>query len=245
MTEPGIADEWAARVPKDHLHRLVDVENMLLINNDRNVRRLEPRLEGAGWRIAWLTVFALLAVSPLAAPVVFSSGSFRGTSREYDAGWAYPTAAAVCWIGLVVVGIWLVEWRRRRPVRHRDPNAAKLAVVYVISTGFALSAAHGRAETVDGSIGWYVVPMWILLPASLATAVYQYRSPADPAWPNSPLKAAKTRVDVRRIHPDDQAWLLEERDRALRVLADRGMLEGGSPDELANRPLGQLHLPQR
>lgn len=234
MPDQGIAVAWAERVSRHDPHALVHVEDVLLTNLPRNRKRLRHGLKGGFRAVAWLTVFALLAVSPLAAPVVFSSGRWWGTTREYDAGWAYPAAATVSWIGVLVLAIYYAQWRRQRPVRLRDSNGTKFAVMYVVSTLLALWFAHSASETFDGSIGWYVLPLWILLPLSVLSVVYQVRSPANPVSEN--------RLDVSRIHREDQAWLLEERDQALRVLANRGLLEGASPDELAARPLGELHL---
>jgi len=57
------------------------------------------------------------------------------------------------------------------------------------------------------------------------------------------LDKRKWRFDVQPLHPEDRAWMMQERDCAVRILIERGLYEGTSAEELAKGPLGQLHLP--
>lgn len=248
MTDPAVADrdggravEWAESITEYHPHGLADIENVVLFNDTLNSRQLRHGASLRFWANCWSELSIALWAAPVAAPVVFTSGRWWGTTREYSAWWAYPAAAVVSWIGILVLGIFYLRWRRHRGFRNSVATA--ITVVYVVSTALALLASYRLAGTYDGSIGWYVTPMWILLVLSVVSSVYMVRSPESRAW-DSLMSSGKKRLPVDRIHADDRAWLLQERGRVIRVLDERGLLEGGeTPEELAARPLGELHLP--
>lgn len=248
MTDPTNADrgggravEWAESITEYHPHGLADIENVVLFNDKVNGRQLQHGTSLRFWANCWSELSIALWAAPVAAPVVFTSGRWWGATREYSAWWAYPAAAVVSWIGILVLGIFYLRWRRGG--RFRNGAATAITVVYVVSTALALLAGYRLAGTYDGSIGWYVTPMWIFLLLSIVSVVYMVRSPESRAW-DSLLSSGKKRLPVDRIHADDRAWLLEERGRVIRVLADRGLLEGSKmPEELETRPLGELHLP--
>ena len=240
--ERGRTVAWAEYVPKFYEPGLADLENVLLINDRFNLRRLKHKVRGRVRRVALLQFLAFFLGAPLANLPVFSSGRWWGTTREYGAWWAYPTAAIVSCIGVAALAFYYWRWSRQR-VRFRNQAVLNVCVVYVVFTVPGLVAAYRLADTFDGSIGWYVAPMWIFLLLTIASVVYMVRSPANPAW-DTLLSGGKRRLRADCIHEEDRAWLLEERGRAIRVLADRGLLEGGeTPEELAARPLGELHLP--
>lgn len=240
--ERGRAVAWAERVTKDHDHGLADLENVLLANDGVNLRRLKHKMRGRVWMGFLFQCSILFYAAPLANFVVFSSGRWWGTTREFGAWWAYPTAAIVSCVGVAALAFYYWRWSRQR-VRFRNSAALNVCMVYVVFTVLGLVAAYRLAGTFDGLIGWYVTPMWVFLVLSIASVVYMVRSPVNPAW-DTLMSGGKRRLRVDRIHEEDRAWMLEERGRAIRVLAERGLLEGDeTPEELASRPLGELHLP--
>src|SRR5699024_2519699 len=221
----GRAVAWAERVTGRHMHGLADLENVLLANDRVTLRRLKHKVKGRVWG-EWLFQCSVLFYGvPLANVVVFTSCRWWGTTREYGAWWAYPTAAIVSCIGVAVLAFYYWRWSRQR-VRFRNAAALSLCMVYVVGTGLGLAAAYRLAGTFDGSIGWYVTPMWIFLLLSIVSVVYMFRSPKNPAW-DTLMAGGKRRLRVDRIHEEDRAWLLEERGRAIHTLAERGLLEGG------------------
>lgn len=217
---------------------LANLENILLTNHKPNRKRLEHGIRRRYWAGALAQLYVLLIAIPLAPAVVFTSGRWWGTTRTYDPYLAYPASAFSGCVGLVVLGVFLHRWRRQR---LRDYVATVASCLYIAFTAVGLWFAHDRADSFDGPIGWYVAPLWVLLPLSVATACYQLMSPRNEAWDHL-LAEDRTRFDVRRLHPDDQVRMLEERDQAVRILVERGLLTGVDPDELASRPLGRLHL---
>src|SRR5699024_5313403 len=162
-------------------------------------------------------------------------------THRYSAGWAYPTAAAGGVLGIAVLSMFFARWFRQR-VRLRGRLAPTFCVLYVIAGVLGVYRAQSDAGTFEGTVGWYLAPMWFFLILSVASLVYQFRSPHNPAWDHI-IDKRKWRFDVQRLHPADRAWMMQERDCAVRILIERGLYEGASAEELAKRPLGELHLP--
>lgn len=226
-------------VPRDILSVL---ENLLLYNTKANLRRLRHPVRGRRWAGFWFQMCPLYLGAPIVTFFAFTTGRWFGTTHVYAAWWAYP-AAAICSVwGILVLVAFYVRWRGQR-VRLRGRVAPTLSILYAITAALALSRAYAFASTFSGSIAWYVVPIWGFLFGALASAIYQYRSPKRAAW-DWLIDTGGRRLDVRRVHPDDQRMLLEERNRALRILDERGFLpEASAREDLERRPLGELHLP--
>ncbi|NYF98790.1 hypothetical protein [Janibacter cremeus] len=243
--EKGDVLGWAGEVSREDPHGLIELEDELLTPaaDDRyewseatrsNWRRNAGPLPWALVKLVFMLLVPLLwlaAIAPIYGPVGFTNGSYRGMEREFSASGAYPVSALCFTYGLVVLGYCYWVWRKDH-VRY--PVATTFAWIYLVCAGLTLPLAYGNAESFAGSIGLYVAPMWALLVASVATLVYQYRSPGG--------VRVGSRVKVALLAEEDRAMLVGVRREALQVLADRGLLEGGSVEELSDRPLGELHV---
>lgn len=225
---------WAKRVSRYDPHGLTDLEDVLLAPSLPNVRRFSKAAQSAFWRRYWGRVpFLLAMIAPLYGPVGFSSGSYRGMERNVSTSEAYPVSALTFSLGIAALVFWYLKWRRNG--RLRDGLALTMAVVYVVCAVITLPLAFGFSDSFRGGIVIYVIPMVVLLVLALITAVYQGMSPRPPVDETKRLKP-ETLTD------EDREFLLNERREALGALADRGLLEGGSVEELAGRPLGELHV---
>lgn len=228
--------------PLDTASVLAGLENVLLKDNRSNRARLQHQPSGRIRRQAMRQGASIMLSIPLLIPVLW-----LGTATTPDASWPYPTTAVVSCIGALVIGSFHLGWRRRH-LRH--DVFAVMSVLYTVSTGLGLGVAVLRPKTFQDPIGWFTVPVWILLALCIHSAMRQYTSPRDPAWGHllslrSALSPNRVRFEVDRLHPTDQRRMLEERDQAVRVMVERSLLTDIDPDELATRALGELHLEPR
>lgn len=239
--DPRRAVRWADHVTSEHQHSPADLENVLLANDRWNLSRLKHKVRGR-YRAAFLgQMYIAFCGAPLVVFLVFTSGRWWGTTHTYSASWAYPVAAAAAILGVLVLAVFFLRWFTQR-VRLRGRLAPTFCVLYVIAGGFGLFRAYNLAPSFDGDILPYVIPMWAFFLLSVATLVYQFRSAYNPAWDHI-IDKRKWRLDVRRIHPEDQAWMLQEREYAVRIMIERGFWDGMTAEDLVTRPLGELHLP--
>ena len=239
--DPRRAVRWADHVTVQHQHSLADLENVLLADDRWNHRRLQHQVCGRIRAALVRQLYIVLCGAPLVVFLAFTTGRWWGTTHRYSAGWAYPTAAAGGVLGIAVLSMFFARWFRQR-VRLRGRLAPTFCVLYVIAGVLGVYRAQSDAGTFEGTVGWYLAPMWFFLILSVASLVYQFRSPHNPAWDHI-IDKRKWRFDVQRLHPADRAWMMQERDCAVRILIERGLYEGASAEELAKRPLGELHLP--
>lgn len=150
--------------------------------------------------------------------------------RSFSASGAYPVSALCFAYGLAVLGYFYWVWREDHV---RNSAATTFSWNYLVSAVLTLPLAYSHADSVSDGIWLYVAPIWALLVAAVATLVYQYRSP------RGVRVGPRLRLDF--VAEEDRTMLLGVRREALQVLSDRGLLEGGSVDELSARPLGKLH----
>ncbi|NYF98755.1 hypothetical protein [Janibacter cremeus] len=243
--EKGDVLGWAGEVSREDSHGLVELEDELLIpaafdrydwgeatrsSFRRNGGPLPWVLAKAGFMLL-VPLLWLASVAPIYGPVAFTNGSYRGMEREFSASGAYPVTALCFAYGLLVLGYLYVRWREDH---DRVSGATTLGWIYVVCAVLTLPLAYGNADSLSGGIGLYVAPMWTVLVASVVTLVYQYRSPRG--------VRVGPRLKTALLEGEDRAMLLDVRREALQVLADRGLLEGGSVEELSARPLGELHV---
>lgn len=225
---------------------LAQLENILLVNRRNNAKRLAHPLKGRFWVACRPSVYILLLTPPAFAPFAMPAGQMAAGAGAYKPERVFLTALAVCLLGMAYLGIFCLRWRRQ-PVRRRDAVATLFSFLYAGFTALGLVMCLAFADDFDVPIDWYVLPLIILLALCIASVVYQLKSPPNPAWGTvlsmgGEMSPNKTRFETHRLHPDDQARMLDERDRAVRVLVENGLLPDVDPDELATRPLGLLHL---
>ena len=232
---------WAQALSRydvsDQESLLVATENVLLRNTREAKARLPHGVRPDRAGALRLGAFGLLLVASLVGPPAFTSGRFWGTTREYNPSVAYPVAAASSLLAVLLMGFLFIQWRRQSAPRLRDGLAVKLGYLYLIFGAFTLYVAVAAQDTFHSSAGGYLVAIALSPLVAVMTLVYQYRSLRNPL--QNPFESK--RIPLHRILRDDQALLLKERADALRVLEERGLLEGTSADELTLRPLGQLH----
>lgn len=251
---PWSVVSWA-REAKEVRHRngdlpaadeiLANVENVLLVNRKNNARRLVHPLRGRFWVACRPSVYLLLLLPPAFAPFAMSAGQFADGVGTYKPERAFFTALAVCLLGMTYLAVFHLRWRRQL-VRRRDDVAALFSCFYAGATAFGLVLCHMFADDFDVPLDWYVLPLWILLALCIASVVNQAKSPPNPVWGNvltmgGEMSPNEVRFEVHRLHPEDRARMLDERDQAVRILVDRGLLTDVDPDELSTRPLGELH----
>lgn len=226
---------------------LADLENTLLVNRKPNLRRLAHPVKGRFWLGSRGPLYMLLMLIPLLAPLLMYVGLMAaGDSGSYRPAVAFLTTLAVSLFVIAFLAVFYLAWRRRNP-RRRSTVPTIFSCLYVVVGALSLVLYFLNVTAFDVPVDWSVLPLWILLALCVASVVYQVKSPPDPAW--SHLWSASgesapnmTRLEPRRLHPEDRARMLDERDQAVRILVERGLLTDVDPDELSTRPLGELHL---
>lgn len=237
--EKGDVVGWAREVSRYDPHGLVDLEDELLTPGlfDRyewSETTQSNRDANSGcclWALVKVLLLLAAPAAPMYGPVGFTNGSYRGMEREFSASEAYPVSALCFAYGLLALGFFL--WQRRKNP-YRDRLVPTFAWIYLVCSVLTLYLAYGSAESFSGGIALYVAPMWALLVASMAALVYEYMRPRG--------VLLRPRAKIETLADEDREMLVGVRREALQVLADRGLLEGGSVEELSTRPLGKLHV---
>lgn len=225
---------WAQEVARQEPHGLAEVENVLLYDHPENKERTRHGVKrGFGDRCGRILIYVAFA-APLYGPVGFTQGSHRGLEREFDPNEAYLLSALAFIMGAALLGYFYRHWRSDR---LRNGLAVTSAATHLVAAALTLYFAYSKADLFQGSTALYMAPVWIVFVLALITLGYQIPSPRNPAmeW---------QRFDASMLATEDREMLLGERTEAIRVLADRGLLEEDeSVEALTSRPLGELHIP--
>lgn len=236
MASPVDVLSWSKQVTRHDPHGLADLENVLLRNRRENLKRLHHGLQRSTQDKVLLTIFGALATGPLWPLVLFGEGRHwrTGTYNQYQAQSAHEISAICFSAGCIVLGILLLRWQRQPLPRRREPLLIVTAVGYVLCALFVLIRAYERSGTLVGPLFGYLIPVWVTLGLSLVAIGCHWRSEPNPV---------DLRMNVALLSDEDRAWLLEEREAAVRMLDERGLLEESATiDEILARPLGELHL---
>lgn len=121
----------------------------------------------------------------------------------------------------------LYWWSR---TRQRSGVHIGYALLALVCGALTLSLANDHLGGYDGNATIHLIPVWATIVLAAVTI----------------LVHAVSRQGFHRMATDDlaeesRAMLLRERESALRVLAERGMLSAQDVATLSERPLGKLH----
>lgn len=235
MTEQYVdVVEWARTVGPEEPHGPRDLEDVLLQDHPGNEARLERREDESPWALArgiWGLFYISAPFLPIAGPVLFRGGWYRGNEIDAtDIGTALPWSGVLFWCA---AAFWVNQLVRWWGFRYRSAFGMVIAAANIVLAGMTLRMATADLDRFHGNAMLHLIPMWAtIVLAGLVIGVYAVSPPA-PRF---------ARVLTTDLTDESRDLLLEERESALRVLAERGMLENDPVESLSSRPLGRLHV---
>lgn len=221
--------EWARQVGSEEAPDLRDVEDVLLRPHPANEERLER--EPVNWALAafWM-LYVAAPFFALWGPITFIGGWYRGNTIEPSTiNDGLPQVGIAFWFVVAFFAHQLVGWWRHR---HREGFIVGIALFDVAVGLITLDMVNDGLEAFYGNATIHLVPIWATVVLAGACAVLCAVSPKNPAPP---------RMATKDLLESSRTLLLEEREAALCILAERGLLGDRDPDELRERPLGALH----
>ncbi|WP_203337174.1 hypothetical protein [Nocardioides limicola] len=185
------------------------------------------------WHLVRYLVMACVVAAPVFGYVGFVQSPIGLPSyRPFSLDVAYPMAAATSGVGLVFVLWFFAAWLRRG--RCRDGAAIGISSWYLVLGSLTLLLERGRRDEFHGSATAMLLLTGLLVVFSVLTVVYQLLSRPGAHSPRG------VRIFVNELSEASRSQLLQERNEALGVLAERGLLSGHEVDHLRLRPLGEL-----
>lgn len=227
------AVEWARTVGSEDEHGLRDLEDVVLWKHPDNGARLKwDEDRGLGLYGVFVVAYGFAACAPVVGPAVFSGATYRGIlgDGEVDVDSAFPLTAVAFIVGVVFLVGMLVQWWRER---SRSTAVLVFAVLAVVCGLVTLLLANDYTDEFRGNATRLLIPVWIVIAVGVVVALAHVASPAE---------SRRARLATKGLADESRALLLGERDAALRVLSDRGMVTGHDLASLSARALGELHV---
>ncbi|SBS73674.1 hypothetical protein [uncultured Microbacterium sp.] len=188
-------------------------------------------------RRAGTALAVILAVVGAAAPVVAvaAMGGDRFNFFRMDAAASVPFAGAMFVLAAVAQLVLLVGWLRGGA--RYDGLLLGIVLVAVVFSGFAAVGMPNTAAT-DGFDGWapWYPPVLACLVIAVVTAIamllrFRARVPETvaeaPETMSSTVAVARIRAKTAALRHEERAAITADRDAALVVLHERGVIEAG------------------
>lgn len=209
---------------------------------------IDHRAPGAARR-ALSGIGVVLVIAALIAPIagVAVLGAESDLVERMPADRSVPIAAVCFVLAVVVLLVTGVAWVRG--------GAGWSGMVCGLGAVFALCGVFASISmpTVSGRDGYDLptlarVPVWTTLALGVLLAVattlrHRVREPEPevaPAAPTTTSDRHAAELAARSIPDAERVAILADRDAALRVLAERGILDGTTLDRALSAPLGTL-----
>ncbi|SEB94613.1 hypothetical protein SAMN04489806_2197 [Paramicrobacterium humi] len=209
-------------------------------------RRRSPATRAGNAAILIVGLIAVLA--PITGVAVYGDAPVHiAPTGPLDAHIAVPIAG-VCFViaALTQLVLWAV-WLRQRALW--SPLLLGFAVLTAVLAGFAAIGMPNSAARDGMPLGGWMLPVWLTLviAAALAVAVVlRYRArAADPepdAVPLAPTVSDRERARqaVAQLPEEEREAIQDDRDDALQILAERGLLDDDTLRRALDADLGTL-----
>src|SRR5690606_14459981 len=226
---PGL---WARRVSRSAPHGLDVLEAHVLAWSSQ----ADELARTPWWRIAW-------GVAPLLA-LLASIGGFAavfGNPRDIaigrtdasdsaDVPWAMLSYGVAAFGVVLILVRWFTDGRRRN---------GSLQIMLGLTFGFGAAGvplAYQLAAEDGIDLGPTMLPAYVMMALALVVFLVIQLSPRMEPEPETPP------VPVEELGEKAMKYLLQERNEAIKTLAERRMLPDIDVEVLKARPLGRLHI---
>lgn len=210
----------------------------------------ETRRPSSTTRRAGTALTVALAVIGAAAPIVAvaAMGGDRFNFFRMDASASVPFAGSMFIVAAVTQLVLLVVWLRRGA--RYDGFAFGIVLVAVLFSGLAATGMPNTAAT-DGFEGWQAwypaVLLCLAIAAGTALAMllrFRARTPETvaeaPQTPSPTVAIAQIRAKTAALPHDERTAITADRDAALAVLHERGLIDADQLERARTTQPGTL-----